>query len=157
MVGCVRGWRIRSAVVNDGAFLVVGQKCRGLQEGSQPARQTRGSALHERNDRRPPEHPVGFGVVGIRVITPSRRRQNQSSMPSSMGGTPRAKAISRAAICFSAMKSMSRGDRLIAFQSRPPSRLASAVRHCVPRRRSPPALVSAGRYSRRRHRLAASI
>jgi hypothetical protein len=43
-------------------------------------------------------------------------------MPKSMGGTPRASAISRAAVCLASMKSMSLGVRLMDFQSRPPSK-----------------------------------
>ena len=42
-------------------------------------------------------------------------------IPSSIGGTPKASAISRAAACFASMKSMSLGDNDIAFQSSPPS------------------------------------
>jgi hypothetical protein len=66
-------------------------------------------------------------------------------MPSSIGGTPNARAISRAAICFGAMKSISRGLRLIAFQSSPPSRLASAGRRCGHLCTSPPVRISAAR------------
>jgi hypothetical protein len=42
-------------------------------------------------------------------------------MPSSIGGTPKASAISRAAEFFASRKSMSFGVSDIAFQSSPPS------------------------------------
>ncbi len=42
-------------------------------------------------------------------------------IPRSCGGTPKASAISRAELCLDWMKSISLGERLISFQSSPPS------------------------------------
>jgi hypothetical protein len=49
-----------------------------------------------------------------------------------MGGTPKAKAISRAAACLASMKSMSFGESDIAFQSSPPSRISGRPALAVP-------------------------
>jgi hypothetical protein len=60
-------------------------------------RQRRADAARQRQHGLPPEHAIGFLIVRIGFV---------AGMASSIGGTPKASAISRAAECFATMKSI---------------------------------------------------
>jgi len=76
----------------------------------------------DRDDGVAPEGAVGFLVVGEGVVAGDASPQSGAPHRRSMGGTPRANAISRAAACLVLTKSSSAGVSDSGFQSRPPSR-----------------------------------
>src|SRR5690606_10574305 len=85
----------------------------GAAEGrAEPLAQRPRHHPDQRNDGLAPQRPVGLGVVGIGVVA----RQAEQH-----GGTPKASAISRAAVFLAARKSISWGESDMERQSSPPS------------------------------------